>query len=205
MIALHVAMKLIERVMMVQQHAISPYRRLLYSFLLLVILVACTDDPDPIPGAENPPPVENRARPTPVVDYDPGPYFTPNREAPTNPAAFVPAESLGAFTRTHLSGRCPHTNGLQSLYQNPNNNIVILYCYYMPTPLDTLNRLRGLLESGALQGEPIFFEIQGDASFTMGEAAPGVLYAWTHARWLFIAHSLSGRAALDDFMNEFSH
>ncbi|MFP4323479.1 MAG: hypothetical protein ACLFTK_13590 [Anaerolineales bacterium] len=150
--------------------------------------------------ADDAPPPDDEPRP-----YDPGPYFTPSRQAPSNPAAFVPPAEVGPFTQTYISGRCPQRDGLQSLYQNPDNRIVILYCYHTLTPAEALSRLRGLRDSGAIAGEPIFFEIQDGKSFALGDATPGTLYAWTHERWVFIAHSLGGRAALDAFMEAFPH
>ena len=131
-------------------------------------------------------------------DYDPGPYFTPRRQSPGDPATFVPAEQIGDFTQIQLRGNC--LRGQQSQYINSDNQVVHLTCRFMLRSEDAQNAIREIVTTNGLTGDPILMKIQGDESFLLGPSGNGFTYAWNHGQWFFIARSPVGRPALDSFM-----
>lgn len=135
-------------------------------------------------------------------EYDPGPYFTPRRESPTDPANFVPPEQVGDFTQIQLRGSCLRASGQQSQYINSENQVVHLSCQFMLRSQDAQNAIQELITVSGLTGDPILTKIQGDESFVLGPSGNGFTYAWNHGQWFFVARSAEGRAALDSFMED---
>jgi len=139
------------------------------------------------------------------ITYDPGPYFTPQRERPQNPAGFNPPAELGNFTRVISRGSCISAQGQTSHYATEDFQTVVLTCRYFSSASQARLEIERLGNSRMFASPPIFMELQGEKSFVLGETGEGFIYAWTHSNWLFIAHSLTGREPLDAFMAEFPY
>jgi hypothetical protein len=180
-----------------------------FPFLLIIViglLAACNNGSDP--SAEEAPTmvrqqpgvVQNDAQQDEEPEYDPGPYFTPRRESPSDPATFAPAEQIGDFRRIQLRGTCLRAMGQQSQYINSENQVVHLSCRFMLKSEDAQNAIQQIVTNNGLTGEPILMKIQGDESFLLGPSGEGFTYAWNHGQWLFVARSPSGRSPLDSFM-----
>jgi hypothetical protein len=143
--------------------------------------------------------------PPPTPNYDPGPYFTPRRQSPLDPATFVPDEQVGDFTRVEVSGNCLRTSGQSSRYMNTDGEVIYLTCQFMDNPLQAYNVIASITQANVLMGDPIMHKLQDNESFVLGATGEGFLYGWTHRNWLFLARSPLGREALDDFMQAFPY
>lgn len=151
--------------------------------------------PTPTPTlAISPPPTEAAPK------YDPGPYFTPLRSRPEDPITFVPAETVGEFTRYQVNGTCLSLQGQTSYYTNAENATIQFSCQFKANPQQAQTAIRDLSTSNAITGEVLLMKLQGEESFLLAPSGDGFLYAWTHGHWLFIARSPIGRAPLDNFM-----
>ena len=183
--------------------------------MLIVILTACNNDNDasnenntepqasatPTLVRQQPGPIQNDTeQDEPEIEYDPGPYFTPRRESPTDPATFVPEELIGDFTRIQLRGTCLRASGQQSQYINSENQVVHLTCRFMLKSEDARNAIQEIVANNGITGDPILMKLQGDESFLLGPSGNGFTYAWTHDQWFFVARSPLGRPPLDSFM-----
>lgn len=135
---------------------------------------------------------------------DPGPYFTPQRPAPTDsPVEFAPPEKVGVFNRTQVRGGCAHKGGQSSEYRSQDNAIIYLTCQYAKTADDAKNYVEVLPQ--VFQTEPIQMKIQPDKSFVLLRTGEDFLYGWTQGAWYFTARSLDGRQILDAFMQYFPY
>jgi hypothetical protein len=143
--------------------------------------------------------------PLPTPNYDPGPYFTPRRASPADPATFVPDEQVGDFTRIEVSGNCLRSSGQSSRYLNADGEVIYLTCQFMDNPLQAYNAIASISQANVLTGDPIMQKLQDNESFVLGAAGAGFLYGWTHRNWLFLARSPQGREPLDAFMQAFPY
>lgn len=178
---------------------------LLYS-LIAILLTACGKT------SVSPTPASPDASPSPILtttpdspSYDPGPYFTPQRSAPEDPATFQPAETLASFQRTQLTGSCSQARGLSSEYINQAGDRIRFVCSYHDSPEAARAAIQKLIDNKILTDEPIFLKFQEGENFLLGISGESVLYAWTHDRWFFLAHSFGGRLSLDAFMQALSY
>jgi len=166
---------------------------------LLLFLAACggkaqQTDPTPAPAQQ---PTSFSATPS---TYDPGPYFTPRRPAPEDPATFQPAAAYGDFAQKDSSGNCLQQRGLNSQYQNEAGETIYFACRFMTRQLEAQQAVASVVEANTLSGDPLAYEIQGDESFVLGASGNGFVYAWTHGQWFFLVRSNQGRPPLDAFM-----
>lgn len=142
--------------------------------------------------------------PTPI-QYDPGPYGTPNRPRPEGPETFLPEEQIGDFTRFQVRGSCLNPDGQISTYQQATTGTLQLTCRYLRTADRATAALTEISRSNLLTETPLFLKFQGESSFLLAHSGTGFVYAWTHGNWLFVARSTVGRTALDQFMQAFPY
>jgi hypothetical protein len=174
-----------------------------YLLLLIGILSACGGQPPTV--APSLPPNTPAPTLTPTAFLDPGPYFTPLRQPPRDPATFIPPDQVGDFTLIQVNGFCHQSSGQSSTYTSPRSETLSLQCFYLANADYARAKLQTLMVGGTLSSDPLFYTDQGAESFLLGQVGAGFLYAWTHGRWYFMARSLQGRTALDTFMTQFPH
>jgi hypothetical protein len=148
--------------------------------------------------------VDAAAEPTAAPILDPGPYFTPQRNAPTGrPENFSPPIVVDKFILMRARGNCAQASGQINEYTHENQEIIYLTCQYTGSATSATNYISQL--PAVFNAEPIQLKIQGNQSFGLMPAGKGFVYAWTHDAWYFTARSLNGRELLDEFMQNFPY
>ncbi len=148
--------------------------------------------------------LQNQVEPTAALVLDPGPYFTPERSAPTGkPEEFTPPVVVNQFTLMQVRGNCLQANGQTAEYINQNREIIYLTCQYTGSTRTAQNQIHRLPQ--VFNVEPVQIKVQSSKSFALLPSGAGFVYAWTQDAWYFTARSLNGRDLLDDFMQNFPY